>query len=526
LKVLVLDNLNAAAIEVFSQAGIEADSMGKITPLQLQNVINNYVAVVVRGATKITSEVINEASRLRVIGRAGSGTDNIDITAATKKGIVVMNTPGGNTITTAEHAIALLLSLARGIPQASASMKEGKWEKKKFIGVELTNKVLGVVGLGNVGKIVAERAIGLKMKVIAYDPYISKEEALKIGVELVSIDEIYSRSDFITYHTPLTPETKGMLNNQAIKKMKKGIFIINCARGALINENDVLKNLESGQIRGAALDVFSKEPPPKDTLLLKHPNVILTPHLGASTLEAQKKVAILIAEQICDFLKKEIIKNSINFPSVPSEILPILRPYLTLCERLGSFRGQILTKPLKELQVEYMGKLTNLTTEPLTISILKGLLQHQIEDVNLVNARMAAEERGIKVKETKTKITDKYSSLIKITTETETEICSISGVVFESTPKITHINQYPIEADLSGSLLLLENLDVPGVIGSVGTLLGARNINIAGYQLGRNKQGGKAVSLINVDNKVPDDVLIELVNLPNITSAKYLIFQT
>jgi D-3-phosphoglycerate dehydrogenase len=526
LKVLILDNLQKAGIDVFIREGIQVDSKGKLTTKELNNIINDYDGIVIRSATKITSEVLSNVSQLKVIGRAGSGIDNIDNIAATKKGVVVMSTPGGNTITTAEHTLALMFSLARKVPQASASMKQGKWEKNDFIGTELTNKVLGIIGLGNVGKIVAERALGLKMVVLAYDPYIFKEDAKRLGVELLSIDEIYARSDIITYHTALTPETKGMINAQTMAKMKKGVFLINCARGELINESDLLEALESKHIRGVALDVFPIEPPPQDMQLLKHPNVILTPHLGASTVEAQEKVAILIAEQISDFLKYGTIRNSVNFPSITAEMLPILRPYLTLCERLGSFRGQLLAQPLKELRVEYIGEASKLMTEPLTISVLKGLLQHQTDNVNLVNARMVAEERGIKITEAKVLKAEHYASLIRVITLTEDEEVSLSGVVFGDNPKIIKINHFPIEADLSGAILMLENLDVPGVVGRVGTFLGDKGINIAGFQLGRNKPGGTAVSLINVDNLVSDEVLFELTKLPNVTSAKYLFFQS
>ena len=523
-KVLVLDNLHTSGVKVFTREGIHVDVKGKINLEELAVIIDNYDGIVIRGATKITAKVFDGISRLKVIGRAGSGTDNIDKTIATKKGIVVMNTPGGNTITTGEHAIALMLALARQVPQASASMKEGRWEKKKFIGTELTDKVFGIVGMGNIGKVVAERALGLRMVVIGYDPYVSNEDILKLGVEPVNLDEIYTRSDFITFHTPLTPETKEMINTQAINKMKKGVFIINCARGALINELDLLKALQSNHVKGVAIDVYPIEPPPSDTLLHKHPNVILTPHLGASTMEAQEKVAILIAEQISDFLKKGIIRNSVNFPCVAPELLPILRPYLSLCEKLGSFHGQLLENPLNELRVEYLGEASKLTIAPLTISVLKGLLQHQTEDVNLVNARIIAEERGIKVTETRSTKLENYASLIRVITITEKKKTSVSGILFGNIQKIMKINLFPIEAKLSGGILMLENQDFPGVVGRVGTFLGEKNINIAGFQLGRNEPGGIAISLINVDNSVPEEVLSQLAKLPHITSAKYLTF--
>jgi D-3-phosphoglycerate dehydrogenase len=524
MKVLALDNLQKVGIDVFNKEGIEVDVKGKMTPEELAAVINNYDGVVVRGATKATAAVFEKVSRMKVIGRAGSGTDNIDKAAATKKGVVVMNTPGGNTVTTGEHAIAMLLALARQVPQATASMKEGKWEKNKFMGTEITDKVLGVVGLGAIGKVVAERGLGLKMVVLGYDPFVSKEDMARLGVEYVTLDDLYRRSDFITFHTPLTPETKNMVNAASLEKMKKGVFVINCARGALINEADLQAALESGKVKGAALDVYPVEPPPPDTPHFKHPNVILTPHLGASTTEAQEKVAVLIAEQICDFLKKGTIRNSVNFPSVSGELLPILKPYLELGEKLGAFHGQMLDSPLKEMKVEYVGEVGKLATAPVTISILKGLLQYQTEDVNLVNARMVAEERGIKVTETRVARSEDYTSLVRVVVVTEKGESSVSGTVYGKTPRVVKIDLFPIEAELSGGILMLQNQDVPGVVGRVGTFLGEKGINIAGLQLGRKEVGGTAVSLIRVDTTVPEPVLKQLSKLPNITAAKYLTF--
>jgi D-3-phosphoglycerate dehydrogenase len=524
MKVLALDNLQKVGIDVFVKEGIEVDVKSKMTPEELAAVIDNYDGVVVRGATKATAAAFEKVTRTKVIGRAGSGTDNIDKVAATKKGVVVMNTPGGNTVTTGEHAIAMLMALARQLPQATASMKEGKWEKSKFMGTELTDKVLGVVGMGNIGKVVAERGLGLKMVVLGVDPYVSKDDMARLGVEYVTLDELYRRSDFITFHTPLTPETKNMVNASSIERMKKGVFLINCARGALINEADLQAALESGKVKGAALDVYPVEPPPPDTPYFKHPNVILTPHLGAATTEAQEKVAVLIAEQICDFLKKGTIRNSVNFPSVSAELLPTLKPYLELGEKLGAFHGQMLDTPLKELKVEYIGEVGKLSTAPVTISILKGLLQYQTEEVNLVNARMVAEERGVKVTETKVARSEEYTSLVRVHVVTEKGDSSVAGTVFGKAPRVVRINSFPIEADLSGGILMLQNQDVPGVVGRVGTFLGEKGINIAGLQLGRMQVGGTAVSLISVDHPVPDPVLKQLSKLPNITSAKFLTF--
>ncbi len=524
MKVLALDNLQQVGIDVFLKEGIEVDVKGKMTPEELAAVISNYDGVVVRGATKATAATFEHATRVKVIGRAGSGTDNIDRIAATKKGVVVMNTPGGNTITTGEHALSMMMALARQIPQATASMRAGKWEKNKFMGTELTDKTLGVVGLGAIGKVVAERGVGLKMVVVAFDPYVSKEDAGRLGVETVPLDELYRRSDFITYHTPLTPETKGMVNAASIAKMKDGVCLINCARGALVNEGDLLAALESGKVKGAALDVYSTEPPPPEMPLLQNPNVILTPHLGASTNEAQEKVAVLIAEQICDFLKKGTIRNSVNFPSVSGELLPTLKPFLLLGERLGAFHGQLLKAPVRELKVEYHGEVGKLTTDPITISVLKGLLQFQTEEVNLVNARMVAEDRGIKISESKIGKSAPYASLLRVIAVTEEKEFSVSGTVFGGSPKVVQINEFLIEADLSGGILMLQNQDVPGVLGRLGTFLGEKGINIAGLQLGRQQAGGTALSLYNVDNAIPDNVLAQLSKLPNVTSASYLVF--
>jgi D-3-phosphoglycerate dehydrogenase len=418
----------------------------------------------------------------------------------------------------------MMLALARQIPQATASMKTGKWEKNKFMGTEITDKVLGVVGMGAIGKVVADRALGLKMVVLGFDPYVSKDDMARLGVEYVTLDELYARADFITFHTPLTPETKGMVNAASLAKMKDGVYIVNCARGALIVEADLHASLESGKVRGAALDVYPVEPPPPDTTYFKHPNVILTPHLGASTTEAQEKVAVLIAEQICDFLKKGTIRNSVNFPSVSGELLPILKPYLELGEKLGAFHGQMIDSPLKELKVEYVGEVGKLATAPITISILKGLLQYQTEEVNLVNARMVAEERGVKVTETKSARSEQYTSLVRVKAITEKGEPSLEGTVYGTAPRVVRINDFPIEADLSGGILMLQNQDVPGVVGKVGTFLGEKGINIAGLQLGRKEIGGTAVSLVCVDNPVPEMVLKQLSKLPNITGAKYLTF--
>lgn len=524
MKILALDNLQQVGVDIFLKEGFEVDVRGKMSPSELAAVADQYDGIVVRGATKATAESLEKVSRLKVIGRAGSGTDNIDKAAATKKGVVVMNTPGGNNVTTGEHAISMMMSLARQIPQATASMKAGKWEKNAFMGTEITGKVLGVVGLGQIGKVVAERALGLKMVVLGYDPYVSQDDMARLGIEHATLDEIWAKADFVTLHTPLTPETKGLVGAATIAKMKDGVFVVNCARGELVDSDALLAALDSGKVKGAALDVFPVEPPPADMPLLHHPNVILTPHLGASTNEAQEKVAVLIAEQISDFLKKGTIRNSVNFPSVSADVLTILKPYLDLGERLGAFHGQLISSPVKEVRIEYVGEIGKFDVAPITLSVLKGLLQYQTEEANLVNARVVAQERGIVVSESKASHAVDFASLVRVTAVFEGGESTLSGTVFGTAPRLVRIDGFAIEADLSGGILMLRNQDVPGVVGRVGTFLGEKGINIAGFQLGRAKAGGTAVALITVDNAVPEIVMSGLSKVPNVTSAKYLTF--
>ncbi len=523
-KVLALDNLQAVGIEFLRKEGFEVDVKGKLKPEELKEVIDSYDAIIVRSGTKVTAEALEGVTRLRVVGRAGIGVDNIDITAATKNGVVVMNTPGGNTVTTAEHTIALMMALVRNIPQADRSMKAGKWEKSRFMGMEILDKTLGVIGLGNIGKIVADRAKGLKMRVVGYDPYISPDDAARLGVELVSLEELFQKADVITVHTPLTPETKDLINKENIDKMKDGVYIINCARGGIVNEADLIEAIESGKVAGAALDVYPKEPPDPESPVLKNERIICTPHLGASTLEAQEKVALQIAEQIVDYLKRGTIRNSVNFPSISAELVPVLRPFIELGERLGSFHGQLLEGRPSEVTVEYLGEISQFTTEPVTIAVLKGILQHLFEGVNLVNARMIAEERGIKVTETKAPRAEDYASLMRVKVASNGREFVCSGTLFGSEPMIVKLMGFHIEAHLEGSIIMMNNLDVPGVLGRVGTYLGEKGINIAGLQLGRESIGGTAISLINVDQEVSEDVLEGLKELPNITDARYLKF--
>ncbi|MBI5048118.1 MAG: phosphoglycerate dehydrogenase [Deltaproteobacteria bacterium] len=523
MKVLISDSMSDRCVEIFKNApGLQVDVNTKLKPEELKKIIKDYHALVVRSATKVTAEIIEAADNLKVIGRAGTGVDNIDTQAATKKGIVVMNTPGGNTITTAEHAVSMLMALARKIPQATASMRKGEWEKKKFEGTEVTSKTLGILGVGNIGSIVADRAQGIKMNVIAYDPYLSQEAADRLGVELVSLEELYKRSDFLSIHVPLTNETKGLVDKDAFAKMKKGVKIINCARGGIVNEKDLCDAIKQGKVSGAAMDVFEKEPTSSDNPLLQMEEVILTPHLGASTAEAQENVAIAIAEQIVDYLIKGTIRNAVNVPSVPAELLASLNPYIMLAEKLGIFQGQILKGGIEEVTVEYSGDVVSYDVAPVTIAVIKGLLDQVMDQqVNFVNAPFVARERGIKVVEMKTSRAIDFASSITIKVKTKEEENLVEGALFgKKEPRIVRINKFFLDAVPEGYLLVLHNYDKPGVIGNVGTLLGTGNINIARLHLGRQAIGGEAVSVWNIDTPLPADLLSKLLKLPHMISAK------
>jgi D-3-phosphoglycerate dehydrogenase len=448
MKVLICDNLEKEGIELFKgKSKVKADVHVTTTPSELKKNISKYDGIIVRSASKVTAEILESAHRLKVIGRAGIGLDNIDVTAASRKGIVVMNTPGANAITTAEHAISLLLALSRHIPQANASLKMGKWEKKKFMGVEIFNQTLGIIGLGNIGQVVADRARGLKMRVIAYDPFISKEAMKKKGVEKFTLDRLLEQSDYITLHIPLNKETKYLLNKSAFQKMKKGVRIINCARGGIVNEKDLHAAIKQGRVAGAALDVFEKEPP-GDNPLLSLEEVISTPHLGASTRQAQAKVAEAIAKQVRDYLEKEIIRNAVNVPSVSTEILEQVKPYLILAEKMGSFQAQIASSGIREVIVEYSGEVVNYNLAPLTVSILKGILESALaEMVNYVNAPLLAKERGIKVSEIKTRDTEGFTSLITLRIKNKDGEHSLAGTLFgKGEPRIVRVDNFLTEA--------------------------------------------------------------------------------
>ncbi len=525
-RVLVADKLARQGIEILrSFPEIEVEETSALKPAELRERIGPFDALIVRSGTRVTAEVLEASKNLKVIGRAGIGVDNIDVEAATKRGVVVMNTPAGNNITTAEHTISMMLSLARLIPQATASMKAGKWEKGKFTGTEVFNKTLGIVGMGNIGSLVAERALGLKMKVVAYDPFISRDVAQRLGVELASFDEVLARADFLTIHTPLNDETRGMINAQAFTKMKKGVRLINCARGGIVDETALEAAIREGRVAGAALDVFAEEPVPPDHPLLKLEQVICTPHLGAATEEAQINVAVAIARQVANYLTRGVIQDAVNVPSISPELLQVLSPYLTLCEKLGSLQGQMLRAAPRELAIEYAGEIAQHDVKSLTLATLRGLLTRVLESsvVNYVNAATLARDRGIRVVEAKTEQAKGFSNLITVTATINGASNIVAGAVFsERVIRLVRINHFFLDADPQGFILMLHNRDVPGVVGAVGTLLGEAKINIARLELGREQVGGMAISLIHVDDPVPEPVLQKLRNLPNIVSAQLI----
>lgn len=525
-KILVSDKLSPQGLEILKNGGLEVDFKSGLSPDELKKIISSYDGWVIRSGTKVTPELIDAATRLKVIGRAGIGVDNVDLPSASRKGIVVMNTPSGNAVTTAEHAIAMMFAVSRKIPQATASMRSGLWEKTKFMGSELCNKVLGVVGVGNIGKIVADRALGLKMKVIGYDPFLSVEAAEKMGIELVELEALFKRADYISVHTPLTDKTKGLIDKAAFAKMKKGVYIINCARGGIVSEADLVQALKEGIVAGAALDVFEKEPPSKDDPLLKLDQVIFTPHLGAATDEAQENVALEVAEQIVDYFKNGTIRNAVNFPSITAEALKYLQPYLSLAEKLGSLQGQLISKLPKEVTIEYKGEIAERSLAPVTIAFLKGFLSCMMSDVlvNYVNAPVIAKERGLKVVEAKVRQQEDYASLLTITLKENGKSHSVAGTIFGRTnPRLVKMEGFDLEAVPEGKILVVRNYDKPGVIGNVGTLLGQNKVNISRMQLGLEKGNTEAIALYNVEGDVTPEVIGKLEKLPNIISVKQVI---
>jgi D-3-phosphoglycerate dehydrogenase len=523
-RVLISDELSPRAAEIFRERGVEVDEKPGLKKDQLLEIIDQYDGLAIRSATKVTAEIIAKAARLKVVGRAGIGVDNVDIPAATARGICVMNTPFGNSITTAEHAIAMMFALAREIPAADRSTQAGKWEKSRFMGVELYAKTLGVIGCGNIGSIVADRALGLKMRVIAYDPYLSAERAVELGVEKVTLDELYERADFITMHTPLTDATRNLINSETIARMKDGVRIINCARGGLIVEEDLKAALDSGKVGGAALDVFAEEPA-KSNLLFGHERLIATPHLGASTTEAQENVALQVAEQMADYLVDGAVTNALNMPSVTAEEAPRLRPYMKLAEQLGAFAGQLTDAELKAIRIEYEGHAASLNTRPLTAVALAGLLGPLMSSVNMVNAPIIAKERDIDVSEVKHDREGDYQTLMRVTVTTEKLTRDVAGTLFAgSKPRIVEIKGINVEAELGRHMLYVTNQDKPGFIGRLGSLLGESGINIATFHLGRHAAGEDAIAMIEVDQPIPDAVLAKVRALPHVVQAKALTF--
>ncbi|MBW1641705.1 MAG: phosphoglycerate dehydrogenase [Deltaproteobacteria bacterium] len=524
MKVMIRDNMSPIAKEILEASEhIEAvidNNKETNDPSKLSEIIGEFHGLAIRSGTKITEEVLKNASNLKVIGRAGIGVDNIDVQTATKHGIVVMNAPGGNTVTTAEHAISLMLSLSRNIPQATASIRDGKWEKKVLSGVEITGKVLGIIGLGHIGKIVASRARGLEMKVISADPFISKDAAAKMEVELVSLDDLLSRSDFITLHVPRLKETAGMINKDTIIKMKKGVRIINCSRGEIVNIDDLHDAIISGHVAGAALDVFPTEPPDASLAILQLPQVIFTPHLGASTGEAQVKVAEMIANQMVDYLTTDIITNAVNFPSISKESLDKIHPYLQLAEKMGSLMGQ-LERKIHDITMIYTGQIANLDTRLLTHAALKGLLGSFADNpVNYINAPSLAKERGINVKETTSDANDDFAGVIKVKLEGQKNgPGEVWGTIFgRKDPRIVRLGEIYMDAIPQGSMIIIQNIDKPGVIGNVGTTLGKHNVNIGRFHLGRLEE--RALCMVNIDTPADETVIDELKALPNIVSVQ------
>lgn len=525
-KVLVSDKLSEDVVAIFKSQGISVDYKPGMSPEELSREIHHYDGLAVRSASKITKELILAATNLKVIGRAGIGVDNIDVDAASAAGIVVMNTPFGNAVTTAEHAISMICALARQIPEADRSTQEGLWEKARFVGTELTGKTLGIIGCGNIGSIVADRAQGLKMKVAAFDPYLTEERAESIGVRKLELKPLLAGSDFISLHTPLTEQTKNIINAEALIAMKRGVRIINCARGGLIYEQDLKAALEDGHVAGAALDVFSEEPA-TNNILFGVPGVIATPHLGASTMEAQEKVALQIAEQMSDFLNTGSVSNALNMPAVSAEEAPILKPYIKLAGLLGSFSGQVADDAIEKVEIEFEGLATELNHAPIVSAILAGILKHTMDSVNLVSAPLIANSRGIDISTIKHDRVCDYQTLLRVSVGSKSRTRVLAGTLFAGTQaRLVDIQGIKIEAEFAKSLLYIRNYDSPGFIGALGTLLGNEGINIATFHLGRRENGGEALALVEVEGHVSDAVLSDVRSLPQVVRANYLTFQS
>ena len=523
-RVLISDQMDPKAEQIFRERGCDVDVITGQTPEELKAIIGQYDGLAIRSTTKLTKELIDAATRLKVVGRAGIGVDNIDIPAASLRGIVVMNTPFGNSITTAEHAIALMFALARQLPEADASTLAGKWEKNRFMGVEVTGKTLGLIGAGNIGSIVASRALGLRMKVVAFDPFLTPERAVEMGVEKADLDTLLARADFITLHTPLTDQTRNILSRENLAKTKKGVRIINCARGGLIDEEALKDALDSGHVAGAALDVFVNEPA-RQSPLFGTPNFISTPHLGASTDEAQVNVAIQVAEQLSDYLLSGGVTNALNMPSLSAEEAPKLKPYMTLAENLGSLVGQLAHGSLDKISIEVEGAAAQLNVKPITAAVLSGLMRRYSDTVNMVNAPFMAKERGLDVREIRHDREGVYHTLVRVTVATSQGDRSVAGTLFGTAqPRLVEIFGIGIEADLEGHMLYIVNEDAPGFIGRIGTLLGEAGINIGTFHLGRREAGGEAVLLLSLDMPIPQAVLDQARKLPGVRTVMALAF--
>ncbi|UGY09753.1 phosphoglycerate dehydrogenase [Phyllobacterium pellucidum] len=525
-RVLVSDKLSPTAVQIFKDHGVEVaylPDLGKDKD-KLLEVIGQYDGLAIRSATKVTEKLISAAKNLKVIGRAGIGVDNVDIPAASRRGIIVMNTPFGNSITTAEHAVALMFAVARELPEADASTRAGKWEKNRFMGVEITGKTLGVIGCGNIGSIVATRGVGLKMHVIAFDPFLSEGRAEELGVEKVELDELLTRADFISLHTPMTDKTRGIINADAIAKMKDGVRIINCARGGLIVEKDLVAALKSGKVAGAGIDVFEVEPA-TDNELFHLPNVVCTPHLGASTSEAQENVALQVAEQMSDYLIKGAVSNAINMPSITAEEAPRLKPFVKLAEVLGAFVGQVTEEPIEEVEVLFDGATAAMNTRALLSATLAGLIRPQVADVNMVSAPIMVKERGIIVSEIRRDKSGVFDGYIKLTVKSASMTRSIAGTCFsDGKPRFIQIKGINLDAEVGQHMLYTTNNDTPGMIGLLGTICGNNKVNIANFALGRDAPGGNAIAMLYLDERIPDNVLEELRVNKAIVSAKPLEF--
>ncbi len=523
-KVLISDKMDPNAAQIFRERGCEVDEITGKTPEELKAIIGQYDGLAIRSATKVTQEILDAATNLKVVGRAGIGVDNVDIPAASAKGVVVMNTPFGNSITTAEHAIALMFALARQLPEADASTQAGKWEKNRFMGVEVTGKTLGLIGAGNIGSIVASRAQGLRMKVVAFDPFLTPERAVEMGVEKADLDTLLAKADFITLHTPLTDQTRNILSRENLAKTKKGVRIINCARGGLIDETALKEGLDSGHIGGAALDVFVEEPA-KQSPLFGTPNFICTPQLGASTNEAQVNVALQVAEQMADYLVSGGVTNALNMPSLSAEEAPKLRPYMALAEKLGSLVGQLAHDNLTKIAIEVEGAAAQLNIKPISGAVLCGLMRRYSDTVNMVNAPFLAKERGLDVREVRHDREGDYHTLIRVTVETSQGERSVAGTLFgNGEPRLVEAFGIKVEADLDGHMLYIVNEDAPGFIGRIGTLLGEAGLNIGTFHLGRRSAGGEALLLLSIDAPIPEPVLWKACNLPGVKMVKALQF--